>query len=242
MSRETVSQTNNPNRFSHFPFKGQKRNFSGVSNLAESCHKSNWEANLVQIVCTQAINFKSPLPLPLKAVSCRLAFVLLLLGDCVCINSNIFSKSYPHTDFWKLSVCGCTSPLKEKTGCRAYWGPHWGKSFNSLGKETWPRAPAETAQTECSDTTVLPAKNPFSQWVNQIDPYSRKSAREHQRARRMCWSQTHLCSREDDGHLPWFSLTQETPLCNEEGKRVGNNMPICMIISLNICNTLPISF
>lgn len=112
---KTVFQTNNPNRFSHFPFKGQKRNFSGVSNLAESCHKSNWEANLVQIVFTQAINFTSPLPLPLKAVSCKLAFVLLLLGDCVCVHSNIFGKSYPHSAFWKLSVCCCTSPSEEKT-------------------------------------------------------------------------------------------------------------------------------
>lgn len=38
---KTVFQTNNPNRFNHFPFKGQKRNFSAVSNIAERCHKSN---------------------------------------------------------------------------------------------------------------------------------------------------------------------------------------------------------
>lgn len=38
---KTVFQTNNPNRFSHFPFKGQKRNFYAISNIAKSCHKSN---------------------------------------------------------------------------------------------------------------------------------------------------------------------------------------------------------
>lgn len=229
---KTVFQTNNPNRFSHFPFKGQKRNFSGVSNLAESCHKSNWEANLVQIVFTQAINFKSPLPLPLQAVSCKLAFVLLLLGDCVCVHSNIFSKSYPHPDFWKLSVCCCTSPSEEKTSCRAYAGPLWARSSGSLGKETGqgPQQKKLRLSVQTPQYSQLRIHFPNGS-IKQKHPYSRNSAGERQRARRMCWSRgvplTHPCSREQDRHLPCFSLVRETSLCNgvdnAEGRRVGNH-------------------
>jgi hypothetical protein len=104
VSIETVFQTDNWNQFSHFPFEGQKRNFSGVSDIVEICQKSNCEANLVQIVFAHAITFKSPF-LVLRMGSWKAAFVPLFWGEYVYINSNIFSKSYAHRAFWMLSFC-----------------------------------------------------------------------------------------------------------------------------------------
>lgn len=92
VSIETVFQTDNWNQFSHFPFEGQKRNFSGVSDIVETCQKSNCEANLVQIVFAHAITFKNPFLL-LRMVSWEAAFVPLFWDECVYINSNIFSES-----------------------------------------------------------------------------------------------------------------------------------------------------
>lgn len=164
---KTVFQTNNPNQFSHFPFKGQKRNFSGVSNIAESCHKSNWEANLVQIVFTQAINFQSPLPLLLKAASCKLAFLPLFSGECICMNSNICSESNPPIDFWKLLVCYWTPNLEEKSSAAEPNKVHLGEQLQFV--ETDAQGPQQKELRPCSDTWVLPAKNPFSQWIDQLE-------------------------------------------------------------------------
>lgn len=76
ISIETVFQTDNWNQFRHFPFEGQKRNFSGISDIVEICQKFNCEANLVQIVFAHAITFKNPFLL-LSTVSWELAFVPL---------------------------------------------------------------------------------------------------------------------------------------------------------------------